>query len=240
MTRRPCLPQPWQKFIAPLFDIENFYEELDEFIAGYDTILPGAERIFHVFDYMAPQQVRCVLYGEDPYPRATSACGVAFWDLEIKRWTDKTNGNSMKNILKALLTARGLASYKTPIAECRRIAEQAAFPEPYDLFKLWLSNGVLLINSAMTFTSPAEKKRHFQFWKPFHIALIAALENRETDAPHYILWGRKAQQWEEFIRGRDNIIRQGHPTFIHQFMDPDNPDWSPFKEIERRTALRWA
>lgn len=236
------LPQCWEIFLADYLDFKQFYSELHMLIRQSEIIIPYPEKVFSVFQYMKPEQVHVVLYGEDPYPRCSSANGVAFWDAEIKSWRDKTNGNSLKNILKALLVAKRLASYQTPIAQCRTIAEQVQFLSPPQLFNLWLDQGILLVNTALTFAGTAEKRKHFAFWKPFHQALISALNNR-SKAPFYILWGKKAQKWESVISQSANIsekiIKQGHPTFIHQFLDRDNPDYSPFIEIELKTGLKW-
>ncbi len=148
----------------------------------------------------------------------------------------------MKNILKALLVAHGLADYQTPISECRKIAEQTGIKKPGELFRRWLEKGVLLVNVALTFSSFKEKRKHFRFWQPFHFALIQALNSRKP-SPFYILWGKKAQQWEErilkTIDDPQKILKNGHPTFIHQFLKPDQPRYSPFKEIERKTGFSW-
>lgn len=236
------LPAVWEEFLHPYFNLIDFYRKLDAHVAAHAPVIPRPELIFNVFTYMTPAQVTCVLYGEDPYPRTSSANGVAFWDAEITNWQDKTNGNGLKNILKALLVARGLADYSTPVAECRQIAATHRFPQPAQLFKRWLGQGILLINTAMTYSSPADKKKHFTFWQPFHRTLIAAL-NQRGESPFYILWGRKAWRWEtEIIQTIDDtskIIQQGHPTFIHQFLKPPQPQWSPFLDIEERTGLNW-
>ena len=182
------------------------------------------------------------MYGEDPYPRITSANGIAFWDVEIQQWDDKTNGNSLKNMLKALLIAKGLADYNTSIAECRKIAKDNNFMSPPRLFERWLGQGVFLINTALTFSSSIDKKLHFDFWRPFHSALIHAL-NVQKSSPCYVLWGRKAQQWEKIINKTidqpSKIIKQGHPTFIHQFLNAKNPNYSPFTELQHKTGINW-
>jgi uracil DNA glycosylase len=236
------LPREWERFLQTHIDTETLYLELDRFLNSFSAVMPARPQIFSVFNYMHPEQVRAVLYGEDPYPRSTSANGVAFWDAEISSWQDKTNGNSLKNMLKALLVHQGVATYATPIAECRRIAEKQDFASPPELFRLWLNQGVLLVNTALTFSGKADKKAHFAFWKPFHLALIKALNSRK-ESPVYILWGKKAQNWEEDILGsideNSKIIRQGHPTFIHQFLRKEQPSWSPFAEIEAKTRLQW-
>jgi uracil-DNA glycosylase len=236
------LPAAWEKFLSQNLDIKEFYTQLKKLLQESSAVTPRKELIFNVFNYMKPNEVKCVLYGEDPYPRITSANGVAFWDLEIKSWQDRTNGSSLKNIFKALLTAEGLADYKTPIAECRIIASRDDIKTPGELFELWLGQGVLLVNTSLTFASSAEKLPHFKFWQPFQQALIKFLNSRK-ESPFYILWGRKAQAWEDEIKKTiDNpgkIIKQGHPAFIHHFMDKDNPAYSPFVEIRKKTGLQW-
>lgn len=236
------LPVEWEQLLKPYFDLEIFYPRLDRFVADLPRVIPSKDKIFHVFDYMAPADVRVVLYGEDPYPRVASACGVAFWDLEMESWNTKSNGNSMKNILKALLVADGQATYNNSIDECRILAENCSFLSPAELFKLWLGEGVLLVNSALTFSNNEDKKRHFVFWKDFHQGLIRALNGRPT-SPFYVLWGAKAQKWElkikDSIDDTKKIIKQGHPTFIHQFLDKHNPAYSPFNEIIQKTNLHW-
>ncbi len=238
----PHLPKEWEDFLTPYFDLPSFYNQLQNFLDAFETIIPDRKHIFHVFEKISPARVCCVLYGEDPYPRSSSANGIAFWDAQITDWNDRTVGNSMKNILKALLVAHGLATYKTPISQCREIAVQHGIKGPGDLFRHWLAHGVLLINVALTFSSFKDKKRHFEFWRPFHRALILALNHRRP-SPFYILWGKKAQQWQALIKESidhpSKILTYGHPTFIHQFLKPDQPEYSPFKEIEQKTGFSW-
>lgn len=236
------LPLSWEKLLEDSIDLNSFYTELVDFLDKFITIIPVKEKILHVFEYMHPADVKCVLFGEDPYPRITSACGVAFWDKEIVHWQDKTHGNSLKNILKALLVYKGLAQYTDSIEVCRSIAAAKAIKSPPELFKFWLEQGILLINSAMTFSSKADKKIHMAFWKKFHEVLITKLNSR-NESPYYLLWGKKAQLWEktilESVDDSLKIIKQGHPTFIHQFMNANDPEYSPFFEIFEKTKLKW-
>ncbi len=236
------LPREWEQFLETYLNANHWYMEMEQFLNTFPQVTPVPQQIFSVFKYMHPEQVRVVLYGEDPYPRISSANGVAFWDAEISSWQNKTNGNSLKNMLKALLVQQGLATYETPISECRQIAVSQGLVAPPELFRLWLKQGVLLVNTALTFSGKEHKKAHFTFWKPFHLALIKALNNRK-ESPFYILWGKKAQNWEavilDSIDDHSKIIKQGHPTFIHQFLRKEQPNWSPFAEIKTKTQLQW-
>lgn len=236
------LPNSWETWLDKYINFKQLYEDIDTFTNQFEIIIPNPEMIFNVFTKMRPEEVRCVLYGEDPYPRITSANGIAFWDVEIQNWDDKTNGNSLKNMLKALLVAKRLADYNTTIVECRKIAKDHHFMSPPQLFEHWLGQGVFLINTALTFSSSADKKMHFEFWRPFHSALIHALNMQKT-SPYYVLWGRKAQLWDKIILKTidqpSKIIKQGHPTFIHQFLKSKNPNYSPFTELQEKTKVNW-
>jgi uracil-DNA glycosylase len=236
------LPQEWVSFLNTKINVDEFEIQLKHFLDTIEFVIPSNDKIFNVFRIVNPKNVRCVLFGEDPYPRISSACGVAFWDKEINCWDDKTNGNSLKNIMKAILVSKGEASYNTGIAECREIARSTNFISPPDLFNLWLNEGVLLLNTALTFSSAADKKKHFLFWREFNQSVISALNQRDS-SPFYILWGSKAQKWESHILksidDSDKIIKQGHPTFIHQFLDKNKPQFSPFTEIIDKTKLTW-
>ena len=236
------LPAEWESFLNPYFNLKHFYSQLDAFITPLERVMPQKDKIFHVFDYMSPADVRCVLFGEDPYPRITSACGVAFWDMEIRDWQKKTKGSSLKNILKALLVAEGKADYNSSIDECRAIALEIGFPSPPALFGHWLGQGILLVNTALTYSGKEDKKTHLAFWRDFHRSLIQAL-NARPSSPYYILWGAKAQKWQAEISATIDrpakIIKQGHPTFLHQFMDKDRPGYSPFREIIDKVKISW-
>ncbi len=236
------LPETWERFLGSAWDIESFYRDLKRFLNSFETVLPQRELIFNAFHKVSPDEASCVIYGEDPYPRQTSANGIAFWDAEISSWQMRTNGSALKNILKALLIAKEKADYYTTISECREIAAREKIPAPPRLFEKWLSQGVLLINTSMTFSGASHKKAHFAFWQPFHQALIRAL-NKRPPSPYYIVWGRKAQQWEpeilQSIDSKEKIIKNGHPTFVHQFLDKSHPEFSPFTEIMTKTDIHW-
>ncbi len=242
MDSKLKLPCKWEKFLSDSIDFDRFYFQLFEFLKGFGSIIPEPELIFNVFNYVDPEGVRCVLYGEDPYPRVTSACGISFWDKEVTAWEDRTRGNSVKNILKGLLIHKKKVGFEAGIDECRRAAKENGLLSPADLFLDWLDMGVLMINSSLTFSTKDDKKKHFNFWKEFHTILINKL-NRRENSPRYILWGGKAAVWQKEIEKNidrcDKIIRQAHPAFGYQFFKKKGGDFSPFSEITEKTEMKW-
>jgi len=243
----PRLSRPWETQLEPHFDLAGFYLDLRGILSEVDpsSCCPRPGLVFRLFDRLTPEAVSVVLLGEDPYPRQTSAQGIAFWDAEIENWTDRTRGNCLPNMLKALLVARGEASYHTPIGVIRERIErgQLRMPSPGALFEHWLAQGVFLLNTALTYAGKAHKRRHHRFWREFNAAvlrLLASLQRERGNELPFILWGRKAQGFVQRL-GLNGIrtICQGHPTFLHQFMDPARPTYSPFSEIEAVTGFSW-
>ncbi|MBN2444427.1 MAG: hypothetical protein JXJ04_23895 [Spirochaetales bacterium] len=223
--------------------MKDFYKSLRFFLKEFNTIIPAKKQIFNVFTFIKPSKVKVVLFGEDPYPRITSACGIAFRDMEVNTWDARTRGSSLKNILKGLLIYKGLATYNTPIAECRIIAGEQGIKSPPELFDYWLKKGILLVNTSLTYTTGVDKKRHFSFWEEFQKNLIEKINRRQGRSPYFILWGGKAQKWGKIIADsiddKEKIICQGHPAFIHQFLDKENPSFSPFFELSEKTGIVW-
>jgi uracil-DNA glycosylase len=209
------------------------------------SVLPAPELVFAALAAVPPDRVRVVLLGEDPYPRKQSACGVAFLDAAVARWDQPGVRGSILHILKALAIAQGWASYGTALAEIRQRAAgvQGPLPAPAELFRSWQEQGVLLLNATLTFggKDPASKRHHARFWQPFIHELLRQMQKQLR--PCFVLWGGKAsaalkaalgEQWHKADR-----LQQGHPAYQHQFLNPQKPDYSPFTELEQRTAIRW-
>ena len=81
---------------------------LNIFLSGFEQILPDYPLIFNVFKLIRPENVRCVLYGEDPYPRVTSACGVAFWDTGNRSMDTKNTGKFSKKYIEGVIGGKRL------------------------------------------------------------------------------------------------------------------------------------
>ncbi len=229
------LSPDWINFLN--LNAQAFSQTLTSFLQQFPTVIPQKELIFAAFNHVPPTQVKAILLGEDPYPRPNSACGIAFLDNEIRTWDSISRGNSLKHIHKALLISRGLATAHTSLADCRIITKKAQIQEPAELLTQWMNEGILLLNTSLTFSTAKDKSLHFAFWSDFISLVLATLENHNK--PYYILWGKKAQLWANKINieDKDRIISHGHPTYQHHFFNKALPDWSPLSDIEKRSGL---
>jgi uracil-DNA glycosylase len=236
------LPKVWQDILSKDFDIESFLTDLEDRVDRATHLIPDQQSVFKLFYLTEPHNVKCVLYGEDPYPRMSSANGIAFWDQELRTWSDKTKGNSLKHIMKALLIHKRLATYSTSIEECREIVKKdVTFPSPDELFVSWINQGVLLLNRSLVFTTKEDKNAHLKYWKNFQVAMMDFF--KEQNVP-IILWGKKAQSLEKELLKKNYpkelIIKQGHPTYQHHFLNKNDIYYSPFSELSEKTEIKWS
>ncbi len=75
----------------------------------------------------------------------------------------------------------------------------------------WAKQGVFLINVGLTVIK-GKPGSHIDKWKPFMLEVIKKLnENREGII--YLLWGKFAQNYKQFINDKRNyILEAGHPS----------------------------
>ncbi len=169
----------WQRLLEPVApEIEKILKK----IAGED-IAPRREEIFRAFD-IDLEEVRVVIFGQDPYPTEGNAMGMAF--------SVPTNVTqipaSLRNIFQELESDLG---FKQPASG--------------DL-TAWESSGVLLLNRVLT-TRVGEPAAHSNLgWRNItnHIAL--ELGARGVIA---ILWGKSAQELSGYF---SHYISSAHPS----------------------------
>jgi uracil-DNA glycosylase len=144
---------------------------------------PAKEFIFAAFQSNL-SNIRCVIVGQDPYPSAGNAMGLAFSvDPSVKKIPA-----SLKNIFTELESDQGI-----PI------------PESGDLSP-WSKEGVLLLNRVLT-TRVGESNAHISLgWQKVTDHIARELGKRPLVA---ILWGRHAQELSEYFQMR---VESAHPS----------------------------
>lgn len=179
----------------------GYLEEL-----GEGSFLPTEHRMFNAFA-LPLDQVRYVLVGEGPYPRAESATGVCFMDGAVKGlWSDEEGGGlskavnkatSLRNFMKMLLVADGkLDAEDTGSAALTRIAADArasanTVQELDQIQQKLMAEGFLLLNATLVYRDAVAPAKDAKAWKPFLEIVLAALESRQ---PKLVLWGKIAEQ----------------------------------------------
>ncbi|WP_020652966.1 hypothetical protein [Massilia niastensis] len=169
-----------------------------------DAYLPTEHRLFAAFA-LPLDQVRYVLVGEGPYPRAESATGVCFMDGAVgELWCDSglskpvNRATSLRNFMKMLLVASGrLQAHDTGGAAMAPVASSArsdgSIRTLAQLQENLTRNGFLLLNAALVFRSTVAPAIDARAWQPFLQTVLAALAARPAP-PTLILWGKIAEQ----------------------------------------------
>ncbi|MAF05593.1 MULTISPECIES: uracil-DNA glycosylase [unclassified Herbaspirillum] len=180
-------------------------------ILAQDDYLPTEGRLFAAFT-QPMDQVRYVLVGEGPYPRAASATGVCFMDGAVgSLWSEKglskqvNRATSLRNFMKMLLVAEGaLQAGQTSGDALAGIAAQAqadvegSIQTLADLQDNLTAQGFLLLNASLVFRSHVAPIKDAKGWKPFFETVLRALaehgQAQGKSLPTLVLWGKIAEQ----------------------------------------------
>ena len=153
-------------------------------------ITPPLKNVFKAFEECPVKNVKVVMIGQDPYPQFNVADGIAF-----------SCGNtnypeaSLRYILKEI---------NADVAKDQRDPGQSP-----DL-RRWSNQGVLLINCALT-TNIGEVGKHYDLWSDF-ISFVLDYLAWNNPGIVYVMLGKKAQEWDDFIYDSNFKIHVSHPA----------------------------
>ena len=152
---------------------------------------PRKEDIFNAFRGLNPNTVKVLIMGQDPYPNPNKAHGLAFSCKEGR-------AISLGEIFKAV----------------NKYCKDENKNHSYNLEKWANNNGVLLLNTALTYEKHANKgkkyksdndkklrkketiqikQKHQKFWKPFVKAIMESLFSKNKNLIVF-LWGKDAKK----------------------------------------------
>ena len=169
-----------------------------------DNYLPTEQRLMAAFA-LPLDQVRYVLVGEGPYPRAESATGVCFMDGAVgDLWSDSglskpvNRATSLRNFMKMLLVAGGQlqpgdtgGAAMAPVATAAR--QDGSIQTLQQLQANLTAHGFLLLNASLVFRPHVAPAIDARAWLPFLQTILAALADR-PQPPTLVLWGKIAEQ----------------------------------------------
>lgn len=176
------VPQAWSHL--PFFSAE--WPNIRGRLAGVE-FLPGPDTVFRALALTAPENVRVIIIGQDPYPTPGHADGLAF------SVTPKTPlPRSLSNIYK----------------EMRE--DIHAYPANGDLSHL-ARQGVLLLNTSLS-VLPGQAGSHAKLgWDGLARQVVAEAQGRRPLA--FVLWGQHAQAAVGGLaRPVDLVIATSHPS----------------------------
>ena len=185
------LPKKWQNFLNEgsleecLLSIQSKLEK--EFNEG-KIIFPSSENIFKSLELVAPENVKVVIIGQDPYHNFNQANGLAF---SVSR--NQPLPPSLKNIFIEM--GNDLKKDINCDGNFEEIAKQ----------------GVLFLNSILTVEAHKPGSHKDIGWEKLTDSIIASLSDQNDIA--FILWGNFAKNKEHLIDQDHNlVITSSHPS----------------------------
>jgi len=177
--------------------------------------LPNNGRIFSAFSTLAKDDVKYILFGQDPYPREQSAIGYAFIDGAVESIFSENGlskevnrATSLRNFIKMALVAKGLLTPNDTSKEAvAKVDKSNLINTIYELKDNFEKNGVLLLNTALVFEDKKHSNYHIKMWKPF---IKHLLENISSDIT-LILFGNPAKKIKKDFAPAQKSIEMEHP-----------------------------
>ena len=188
----------WYPLLLPIIKTQTFQKIAAGIRSARETgrtILPDTSRTFKAFRLCPLKNVRVVILGQDPYHDG-SATGLAF----ANRTGTRKVSPSLKNIITAVeidygnkheVNVKGLLDIDVSLES-------------------WARQGVLLLNTALT-VEQGKAGSHTELWKDFTRMFIEMLSRNKSNLV-FVLWGKKAQYYEQYIRGNQTILKAAHPA----------------------------
>ena len=171
------LPEPWLK-IVDLNLLKSIENQLDE------DFLPESRNVFKALT-LSPEKVKVLIVGQDPYPNADHAMGLAFSVNKIVSVLPA----SLKNIFKELESDLGVVRTNGDLSD-------------------WVDQGVLLLNTTLTF-NPTQPRQHLNIgWDLFTKSIIEYVGKNGAIG---VLWGNHAITMKDFFLP-DRVITSVHPS----------------------------
>lgn len=155
-------------------------------LAEERRLLPEPGRVFAALDACAPDDVRVVILGQDPYPTPGHADGLAF------------------SVRPGVRLPRSLANIYAEMD-----ADLGCRPVDGNLGH-WAAEGVLLLNTCLTVPEGCAGGHARLGWQGLAAEVLARVSARPTA---FVLWGRHAQALRRHIGGDGHLfVESAHPS----------------------------
>lgn len=212
----PHVNSSWKDIIEYAYlGLSPEYRDFLEKDKGY---FPSYAHFLNAFKTLPLDRVKYILFGQDPYPREESAVGYAFIDGAVKSIFSNTGfskevnkATSLRNFLKMLLLSEGYLSSENLTQEAISKLDKKDFINTIDQLRVnFEKNGVLLLNTALIFTTKSDSSTHVKEFKIFINRLLAKLSQRDIKL---ILFGNMAKELKKNIPStiEFKVIETVHP-----------------------------
>jgi uracil-DNA glycosylase len=191
------LPKSWHEFV----DLDLLAQISKNLTSSF---IPEQQSIFRALQ-ISPDKVTVVIVGQDPYPNAKHAMGLAFSTPAGVAPLPK----SLKNIFTELDNDLSIDRSNGDLSD-------------------WANQGVLLLNRSLT-VEPGKSDSHSNLgWQDFTEKIIQAAANNGALA---ILWGNEAQKVSNLFADND-VFKSAHPSPLSAYRGFFGS--KPFSKVNKR------
>ncbi|MEV6397432.1 ADP-ribosyltransferase domain-containing protein [Streptomyces sp. NPDC051907] len=220
--------EPWLPLLKPVIEAQP---DAAAFIGPGRSpeVVPVRELTFQALKPNAPHKWKVVVFGQNPYPRPESATGIAMFDNTFHDWKDSQFGRvvSVRCIIKAAAMWKYGIPKKTPIADIRGLLKKQDTVQPPEWFQAMLTQGVLLLNAALTANSDGAiaTDRHTKFWRPVAERIVEEILKAKQNADEedrgvvFAWWGAHARSLKKVVLE----LQKKYPEVEVRHIDHANP-----------------
>ncbi|RKN65793.1 uracil-DNA glycosylase [Streptomyces klenkii] len=222
--------EPWLPLLKPVIEAQP---DAAGFIGPgrAPEVVPVRELTFQALKPNPPHKWKVVVFGQNPYPRPESATGIAMFDNTFHGWKDSQFGRvvSIRCIIKAAAMWKYGIPKKTPIADVRALLKEQDTVQPPEWFQAMLTQGVLLLNSALTASSSggrgADADLHTAFWRPVAERIVEEILRAKQNAGEedrgvvFAWWGAHARSLKKVVLR----LQEKYPEVEVRHIDHPNP-----------------
>ena len=190
MSLTDLVPLAWKASLSEATSTASF-TELSAFLEvewNTQVVFPPKPQVFAALELTPPEAVRVVLLGQDPYPTAGNANGLAFSvtkDVKVPA--------SLKNVFLGLQADLGLP-----------------LPSNGDLTP-WARRGVLLLNAVLTVREKAPQSHQKKGWEAFTTAVLRHVGSSPRKVV-FLCFGKPALKLVESLGTHHPIVAAPHPS----------------------------
>lgn len=190
INKLTTFPNTWNYYLKDEKNKGYFKKLVGFLVEEYQNkiIYPKINDIYNAFKYVNLEDIKLIIFGQDPYYSPNYANGLAFSvSKEIKKLP-----KSLVNIYKEIEIEYGKK------------------PSDGDLTYL-AKQGVLLLNTCLSVEKDKPLSHSNIGWEIFINNVINLIEEKRDNVV-YLLFGNKAKEKEKLIQNKKNIIKTAHPS----------------------------
>lgn len=190
----PAIPEKWAEYIGHRTSELRAIEAAISARKSNLPIYPPQAKIFSALEIVAPEDVKVVLLGQDPYHREGQAHGMAF------------------SVEHGVAVPPSLANMHKELEDDLGIR-----PPGHGNLTGWAKQGVLLLNSLLTVEEGSPLAHKNIGWEKITQDIINAMSD-DPSPKVFLLWGASAQKRGARINeGKHLVVRSVHPSPLSSY-----------------------